>query len=166
MTPKKKRLRRIRKLAKRAGLKMLKRFEGLSLTAYRDSAGVWTIGYGHTGDVDGVPIHAGMRITEAKADKLLVEDLRWALDAVDEQTTVKLNPFQRWALAVFTYNVGAGALGSSTLLRKLNRGRYRAVPRQLMRWIYAGGIALEGLRRRRRAEGKLFQRTPKKGRTV
>lgn len=49
-----------------AGLALIKQYEGLRLTAYQDSVGIWTIGYGHTGKVDGEAVCKGMKITSAK----------------------------------------------------------------------------------------------------
>ena len=145
-----------------AGLKMLKRFEGLRLEPYKahPSETYWTVGYGHYGP-DVMP---GQRITEAKATQLLKQDLATALGAVDDLVNVPINRFQRAALASFAYNVGTGAFANSTLLRKLNRGRKRSVPHQLMRWVRAGSAVLQGLVRRRRAEGRLWRRHPKKRR--
>ena len=62
------------------------------------------------------------------------------------------------ALVSFVFNVGAGAFGGSTLLRRLNQGEYKAVPAELMRWVNSGGRPLPGLVRRRQAEGVLFSR--------
>lgn len=153
---------RIRKAAKRAGLALLKSFEGLRLEAYKavPSETYWTIGYGHYGS----DVKSGQKITAARAEQLLLGDLKEAREAIDRLVKVKINPFQRWALISFAYNAGVGALEDSTLLRKLNEGHKRAVPRQLMRWVHAGGAVLEGLVRRRRAEGNLWRRHPKRRR--
>ena len=51
-------------------IELLKRFEGCKLTSYRDTGGVWTIGFGHT---DGVK--ANMTITQEQAEEFLREDL-------------------------------------------------------------------------------------------
>jgi lysozyme len=57
-------------------LQRLKEFEGLRLEAYKCPAGVWTIGVGHTGEVDGEPVGRGMLISQAKAMELLREDVK------------------------------------------------------------------------------------------
>jgi lysozyme len=61
------------------------------------------------------------------------------------------------ALVSFSFNVGLGALGSSTLLRKLNAGDYRGAAAEFPRWNKAGGKVYEGLTRRRAAERSLFE---------
>ncbi|MCL2660897.1 MAG: lysozyme [Acidobacteriaceae bacterium] len=135
-----------------AGLRMTKMFEGLSLTAYADSGGVWTIGYGHTG----LDIHQGLTITREQADKLLTEDVARAAEAVNRLVKVPLTQNQFDALVDFTFNLGPGALTGSTLLRLLNSGDYNGAAAQFERWVHAGGVPLPGLIRRRRAEAELF----------
>lgn len=138
-----------------AGLDLIKRFEGLRLTAYPDSAGVWTIGWGHTKGV-----HKGQQITEVGAVKLLRDDLAWAEEAVTDAVKVPLNQNQFDALVSFTFNVGEGALKKSTLLKLLNSGNYTAAANQLDLWINAGGKPLAGLKTRRDAEQALFLTAP------
>lgn len=133
------------------GLRLLKSFEGLRLRAYQDSVGVWTIGYGTTSGV-----RPGQVITEAQAEALLKRDLDRFEAAVEDLVTVPLNDDQFSALVSFTYNVGEGALASSTLLRLLNRRDYQGAADQFLRWNRAGGAELAGLTRRRRAERALF----------
>lgn len=133
------------------GLRLLKSFEGLRLEAYQDSVGVWTIGYGTTSGV-----RPGQVITEAQAEAFLKRDLDRFESAVEDLVTVPLNDDQFSALVSFTYNVGEGALSSSTLLRLLNGRDYRGAAEQFLRWNRAGGVELAGLTRRRRAERALF----------
>ena len=130
---------------------MLKSFEGLRLRAYQDSVGVWTIGYGTTSGV-----RPGQVITEAQAEAFLKRDLDRFEAAVEDLVTVPLNDDQFSALVSFVYNVGEGALASSTLLRLLNRRDYQGAAEQFLRWNKAGGAELAGLTRRRRAERALF----------
>ncbi len=133
------------------GLDLIKGFEGLRLGAYQDSAGVWTIGYGHTGNVQ-----PGDRITQAEADALLQQDTAWAQQAVRDQVKVPLTQGQFDALTSFTFNLGAGALSRSTLLQKLNAGDYAGAQAEFGKWVNAGGQVLQGLVRRRAAEAELF----------
>ena len=76
-----------------AGMALTKEFEGLRLEAYADCAGVWTIGYGHTGR----DVSAGRRVTEAEAAELLTADLRDAIQcvngALDEDIELAQNQF-------------------------------------------------------------------------
>lgn len=134
------------------GLDLIKGFEGLRLNAYQDSAGVWTIGYGHTGP----DVRPGMSITQAQAEQLLRQDVARFEQAVRDNVRVPLTQNQFDALVSFTYNVGEGALQDSTLLRKLNAGDYAGAQTEFGRWVYAGGERLEGLERRRAAEAALF----------
>ena len=134
------------------GVDLIKGFEGLRLNAYRDPVGVWTIGYGHTG----ADVKPGMKITQARAEALLRHDTGWAQDAVRRSVKVPLTQGQFDALTSFTYNLGAGALASSTLVKKLNTGDYAGAQKEFGRWVHAGGEVLLGLVRRRAAEAKLF----------
>ncbi|MEO1590268.1 MAG: lysozyme [Cyanobacteria bacterium J06632_22] len=133
------------------GLRLIKSFEGLRLTAYQDAVGVWTIGYGTTRNV-----RRGMRITREQAEAFLKEDLNRFEKAVNDAVKVPINDNQFSALVSFTYNVGAGALRSSTLLKKLNRRDINGAANELPRWNKAGGRVLAGLTRRRNAERALF----------
>lgn len=133
------------------GLRLLKSFEGLRLEAYQDAVGVWTIGYGTTSGVQ-----PGMVITEAQAEAFLRRDLNRFEQAVTDLVKVPLTDDQFSALVSFTYNVGEGALSTSTLLRLLNQRDYQGAADQLLRWDKAGGQSLAGLTRRRKAERALF----------
>jgi lysozyme len=132
---------------------LVKASEGLRLQTYRDSVGVPTIGYGHTRGV-----RPGMSITTAQAEQFLVDDLDEAADAVRKLVTVPLTQGQFDALCDFVFNLGAGRLAGSTLLRMLNLGDYGAAGAQLRFWIMAGGVALPGLIKRRAAELALWNK--------
>lgn len=134
------------------GLTLIKQWEGCRLTAYKDVAGVWTIGYGSTG----AHVRAGMTISQAEADALLVADLARFERAVEKLVKVPLSDGQFAALVSFAFNVGEGALQKSTLLKKLNAGNYDAVPGELAKWVNAGGKKVQGLVNRRAAEAGLW----------
>ncbi|VAE55435.1 glycoside hydrolase family protein [Enterobacter hormaechei] len=138
------------------GIALIKQFEGCKLTAYQDSVGVWTIGYGWTQPVDGKPIRAGMTIKQETAERLLKTGLVSYESDVSRLVKVGLTQGQFDALVSFTYNLGARSLSTSTLLRKLNAGDYAAAADEFLRWNKAGGKALNGLTRRREAERALF----------
>lgn len=129
---------------------MVKMFEGVRLVAYPDAVGVWTIGYGHTGG----DVTSGKHITIDEANLLLDMDLRVAETSVLSlwKPTLPINPWELDALTSFVFNVGTGAFKQSTLLRMLNSGEKREAAGQFRRWKYAGGQALPGLIKRRRAE--------------
>lgn len=134
-----------------AGFDLIREFEGYRDTAYQDSVGVWTIGYGHT---EGVK--RGDKITQAQGVKYLEEDTQEAQGAVTRLVKVPLTQGQYDALVSFTFNLGTGNLGSSTLLRKLNAGDYEGAASEFPRWVNAGGKKLDGLVRRREAERQMF----------
>ena len=126
------------------GLALIKKFEGCELKAYLCSAGVWTIGYGHTKDVV-----EGMEITQEQAEQMLVDELHEYESYIDKYVTVALNQNQFDALVSWVYNLGPANLSASTMLKVLNSGEYEDVPAQMKRWNKAGGKVLEGLIRRR-----------------
>ena len=134
------------------GVNLIKHFEGCRLEAYKCPAGVWTIGYGHTKGVK-----EGDAIEQEAAEAFLIEDLESFEQAVTRLVEVPLTQQQFDALVSWTFNLGAGNLAESTLLRKLNNYQYAEVPEQMMRWVRAGGQVLDGLVRRRAAEAALFQ---------
>lgn len=138
------------------GIALIKQFEGCKLTAYQDSVGVWTIGYGWTQPVDGKPIRAGMTIKQETAERLLKTGLISYESDVSRLVKVGLTQGQFDALVSFTYNLGARSLSTSTLLRKLNAGDYAGAADEFLRWNKAGGKVLNGLTRRREAERALF----------
>ena len=128
------------------------KWEGLRLDAYKCSANVWTIGYGHTGDVK-----PGDRITKEEALALLEADMTDAIECVDQNVDVDINDGQQAALVSFVFNLGCGAFRGSTLLMLLNAGNYDKAAQQFARWNRAGGVVVNGLVRRRKAETKLFR---------
>ncbi|WP_312691151.1 lysozyme [Kosakonia sp.] len=136
-----------------AGVQLIKSFEGLRLEKYKDAVGKWTIGYGHLI----LPNESFTRpLTQAEADALLRADLGSAERSLHRLVTVDLNQNQFDALVSFTFNLGAGNLQTSTLLRLLNAGEYSQAADQFPRWNKAGGKVLAGLTRRREAERALF----------
>ena len=138
------------------GLQLIKDFEGFRNYAYDDGVGVWTIGYGTTIYPDGRKVKRGDRCSLDEAEKFLRFDLKNFEDAVSNAVRVTLTQNQFDALVSFTYNVGAGALRSSTLLKKLNRGDMKGAAFEFEKWNKAGGKVMAGLTRRRLAERALF----------
>lgn len=132
------------------GLSLVKQWEGLKLTAYRDIVGVLTIGYGSTG----AHVKPGMTISEPQAEALLRQDLARFEERVSRLVKVPLTDNQFSALVSFDFNTGA--IDKSTLLKKLNKGDYNAVPSELMKWVNAGGKRVQGLVNRRAAESGLW----------
>lgn len=137
-----------------ACIDLVKASEGCKLTAYRCPAGIWTIGYGHTRGV-----RQGQTITQDEADALLLDDLELAAAQVRGMVTVPLTQGMFDALVDFVFNLGAGRLRDSTLLRLLNQSRYAEAAAQFKFWVMSGGHALPGLVTRRAAERALFEGT-------
>ncbi|TNH43767.1 lysozyme [Photorhabdus luminescens] len=133
------------------GLAELKIYEGCSLTAYRCPANVWTIGYGHT-----LGVKPGDVTTEAQAEQFLLDDLAPVYITIEHNVKVPLTQGQFDALCSFIFNLGAGALVRSTLLKKLNAGDYKGAANEFMRWNMAGGRVLPGLDARRASEKTMF----------
>jgi len=149
-----------------ACISLIQHFEGLRLDAYWDAAGgVWTIGYGHTG----ADVTQGRSITRDEACLLLAQDMFDARTVVFGACShLDLTQGQCDALVSFVFNVGAGRQGvksgfvclangkPSTLLTKLCAGDFTGAADEFPKWVYAGGVKLPGLVRRRRAERELF----------
>ncbi len=134
------------------GLALTKSFEGLHLEAYRDCAGIWTIGYGHAGPA----VSEGQSVSEAQAEKLLEADLGEAVACVNHSIQVAISQNQFDAIVDFCFNAGRGNFVQSTLLRKVNAGDFRGAAAQFALWVHAGGEVVAGLVRRRDAEAALF----------
>ena len=135
-----------------AGIELLKQFEGCRLTAYQDSVGVWTIGFGTT-----TGVKEGQTISQVKAEEYLRFDLAIFEKAVTESLKVPVNQNQFDALVSFTYNVGVSAFRSSTLLNLINeKTDKKVVAAEFSKWVKAGNQTLPGLVSRRKAESELF----------
>jgi lysozyme len=136
------------------GFQLLTTFEGCELTAYDDGGGVWTIGYGHTGD----DVYPGLTISQTQAEELLREDLEKFESYVEDAIEVEIDDNQFSALVCFCFNVGPGTegFGGSTLLKLLNDGDYQGAADQFPVWNKVNGEPWPGLTRRRLAEQALF----------
>lgn len=139
----------------KAGLDLIKSFEGLELKAYQDSVGVWTIGYGHT---EGVK--RGDVITRVEAERIFEEDINKFAASVESLIHHAVTENQFAALVSLAFNVGIGNFTKSTLLKMVNSGHPQAAAEQFLVWNRAGGQVLNGLTRRRKAERALFLDKP------
>lgn len=138
-----------------AGVGLIKEFEGFPHNGrpYRDMVGVWTIGYGHT---KGVGPGSGA-VTEAQASELLRHELDHAYGPPVGGIGVPLHQHQFDALVSFVYNCGPGAIGSQMQIGRALRAReYARAADCLLAWNKAGGVAVAGLTRRRKAERAMF----------
>jgi lysozyme len=134
-----------------AGIAIIKRFEGFSPTAYLCPAGVKSIGWGHTHEVNLNDV-----CTKEQAERYLWDDLRIAEAAVLRHVRVPLSSNQYSALVSFVFNFGEKKFSLSTMLALLNKGWYQQVPAQLIRWIHSDGKVERGLINRRNAESALW----------
>lgn len=133
-----------------AAIGLVAAWEGRSLVAYVDPVGIPTICDGYTHGVE-----LGDVATPERCDALTEQEVRKALAVVDRSVPQSLPDGVRVALASFVYNVGPGAYGGSTLVRKLRAGDLVGACNQLPRWVYAGSKKLRGLELRREAERQI-----------
>jgi len=144
------------------GLELIKAFEACMkvikakpgfFTTYLDSAGVLTIGWGHTNhhlprfSVDDV-------WSQMECDAALAGDMLTFERHVRKLCKVSLEQHEFDALVSWSFNTGGPA--TATLWKKLNAGNKAAVANELAKWNRAGGRVLAGLTRRRKAEGLMF----------
>lgn len=135
--------------------KFIAKWEGFLPSAYLDtiaSPAVYTIGYGHTGNV-----RPGEVWSKAKALRVLARDARSAAAAVTEYIDVKLTVRQRMALISLAFNAGSGILDGTTITTELNKRHYQAASDALLLYCHNGaGVVIPGLLNRRRDERAMF----------
>ena len=132
-------------------IRAIKKFEGCAQTAYQDSGGVWTIGYGHTAGVK-----KGDKITLYQAEQFLREDLK-KFEAVADKCKRISTQGRYDAILDFIYNCGPTSWNNSTLKKYIECGKATwEIQEQFLRWVNAGGKKLGGLERRRKWEAKRF----------
>lgn len=141
------------------GIKLIKRFEGCELEAYKDIVGVWTIGYGHTSMAGPPKVEPGMKITQAEAEEILVRDLVKYEAGVSKALTRPPTQFQFDAMVSLCYNIGPAAFTKSSVVRHFNAGNVELAANSFLRWRKAGGKIVQGLVNRRTAEKNLFLTT-------
>ena len=133
------------------GLRLIKGFEGLRLESYKCPAGVWTIGYGHTKG-----IKPDMVIDQSKADEYLIEDIA-PIERFLNALKINFRQEQFDALVSWIFNIGVGDFKGSTLFKKISADAPdEEITDQIVRWVYAGGKPLPGLKKRRIAEANMF----------
>lgn len=141
-----------------AGLTLIKRYEGIRYSPYRDVVGVLTVCYGHTGS-DIIPSKA---YTQAECDRLLMADIAKHQPVFlpgNPRNCIRnapLNPNQRDALTSFTFNVGTRNFCGSTMAKKLAVRDYYGAAREFPKWNHAGRRVFPGLTQRRLAEQALY----------
>ena len=142
-------------------LALIKQFEGCKLTAYPDpgtGGKPWTIGWGSTTDTYGHSIAEGTRWTQQQADqRLATHVMEFARGVDDALAGAPVTAAQKGALVSLAYNIGVGALTSSTLLKKHKAGDYAGAADQFLVWNRAGGKVMQGLANRRAAEARVYK---------
>jgi lysozyme len=147
------------KVVSKAGIDLIKEFEGFKEDWYRCPSGKRTIGYGH--------VYTGKEkikapITEKEAEAILISDLK-PINEYLYRTIPKLQQHQHDAIAAFIYNVGIGQFSTSTLKKCIDANECdEVVSREFMRWTrskkspLAESVVVPGLVRRRTAELRMF----------
>lgn len=138
--------------ASEKAIALIAEYEGFRGSAYKCPAGIWTCGYGHT-----LGVTAGVTCSKEQALAWLAEDVGGAEKYVSALVKVPLSQNQFDALVSFVFNLGAGSLKSSTMLRLINAGNYSQAANEFGKWVMAGGKTQPGLVRRRAAEKKMFE---------
>lgn len=150
-----------------------KPFESCRLRAYWDPVGFPTNGWGNllsretkqrvmlrlgltSAGADAWLQETWPEITQEKADRDFRINLDKAFTSVRRLVKIPLKAGQVAALIDFAFNLGAGNLQASTLLKLINRSEFLEAAEQFLRWNKAGGIILKGLTRRCRARRQMF----------
>lgn len=141
-----------------SALNIIKKFEGLELTSYPDTGGIWTIGFGATINKDtGQAIKQGDKIDLETAERWLNQDISEREKKIKALIKVPVTENMKAAMVSLAYNIGTGAFGSSTLLKLLNSGAdKKLVADQFLRWNKVQGKEVKGLTNRRKLERELF----------
>lgn len=137
------------------GISLIKYFEGLRLKTYRCSAGVLTIGIGHTGS----DVFANQLITKVEAVLLLKKDLRRFENYVDKVAVRNIKWHEFDALVCFSFNLGYRI--DAVMKEAINRSNTKLVLVKILRYnkakVNGSYIVLNGLMKRRQAEAALYQ---------
>ncbi|AHA27972.1 lysozyme [Candidatus Liberibacter americanus] len=141
-------------------IELIKRFEGLRLKAYKCSASVWTIGYGHTGS----NVTEGLEITQEQAEEILLKDIQERLDQVLKVSPIieTLDDDKISAIVDFVFNLGIGNYRRSTFRQRVDEENWEEAAKECKKWNKAGGKVLRGLVLRREAEAELLLADAKK----
>ena len=134
-----------------SGLSLIKRYEGCRLKAYKDSVGVWTIGWGNTSHAK-----AGMSITQQQAETFLKDDIK-PVETLLNGMGINYTQGQFDSLTSFIFNLGQGNFKSSTMYKYIvARKSDLEITDQMVKWHNAGGKPLIGLKKRRCDEANMF----------
>lgn len=141
-----------RRILSMQGMELLQEREGCRLTAYQDSVGVWTIGYGHTSAAGPPPVTSGLKITQAEADAIFADDIAEFEKGIDQHLVgLSVEPCEFDAYVSLAYNIGLGGFAGSTTLRKYQEGDIPGAAEAILMWDKPPEI-----QSRRRAEHDQF----------
>jgi lysozyme len=133
------------------GIDLIKSRESCRLKAYKCPAGIWTIGYGITGNW----VHEGLEITQQQANDLFNAELT-RFDAAVSKTCPESTDYQHSAMVSLAYNIGTGGFAKSSVARLHNQGKYAEAAQAFALWNRGGGRVLPGLVARRAEEAALY----------
>jgi lysozyme len=133
------------------GLQLIKKYEGYKEKAYKCQAGVWTVGYGHTKNVQ-----PNSKINKDQAESYLIEDVKNAEIAVKKYVNVPVTQGQYDSLVSLAYNIGGNNFRKSTTLKEVNNKNYEKAGKGILLWNKAKGKISNGLVKRRNEEYSLF----------
>lgn len=136
---------------------LIKEYEGLRLKAYRCSAGVLTIGWGHTSAAGEPVVKSGSSISKAEAERIFDRDIENFAVGVEKLIKVDLNENQMGACVSLAFNIGLGAFSKSSVLRFVNKSKFSDAADAFLLWNKVGKKPVPGLTRRRAAEAALFK---------
>jgi lysozyme len=139
-----------------AGIELIKAWEGCKLKAYKDVAGVWTVGYGLTSRAGFIEVGPDTVLTQDEADWYLEQVVDKFASDIRPMIAGQINENQFAAFVSLAYNIGVGAFKRSSALKHFNAGRIELVPDAMRMWKKAGGKTVQGLINRREAEVSLF----------
>lgn len=128
------------------------KFEGCELTAYRDLAGIWTIGFGHTGK----DVFPGLTWTQEQAQEHLINDVADATALLCSYSPGPYPEGAKDALTDFVFNLGIGNYRTSTLRSYVDNQQWDSVKTELLKWDHSNGLVVPGLLARRQAEADLI----------
>lgn len=144
---------------------LLQKLEGCRLKAYQDTAGIWTIGVGHTGP----EVHPGLVWSQEQVDEVFARDVAKFAAGVARLITQGISDNRFGALVIFAFNIGIRAFAKSTALRRVNTGQFDKVPAAIMMWTKITDpktkqkVVSPGLLTRRRAEIALWNEAGSSG---
>lgn len=132
---------------------VIQRFEGTRTIPYRDPIGIWTDCVGHTGK-DVIP---GRTNTMAQCETKFSADQLKAIRAIGACTKVDVPLESFAAFTSFSFNAGPGPY-CRKFAPLVNSGHLASACAKLSAYVYAGGVKLPGLARRRAIERALCEK--------